>query len=280
MRTRRKSLAALVVAVLTAALLTAGGVTLPATATVLPATTGSLATPSRDKPTIVLVHGAFADSSGWSVVAAGLQAQGYPVLAFANPLGGVQYDSAYLRSVLDTIPGPIVLVGHSYGGAVITNASTGDPDIRSLVYLAAYALDEGETVQQANALGGGQTDLGDHLVIRPFPGAAPGDADATIDPAYFRELFAQDLPRAVTATMAATQRPAALAAFGTPSGAPGWKSIPTWYMVAKQDRTIPPVAERAMAARAGSTTVEVNSSHVPMLSQPLAVLALITRASR
>ena len=280
MRTRRKSLAALVVAVLTAALLTAGGVTLPATATVLPATTGSLATPSRDKPTIVLVHGAFADSSGWSVVAAGLQAQGYPVLAFANPLRGVQYDSAYLRSVLDTIPGPIVLVGHSYGGAVITNASTGDPDIRSLVYLAAYALDEGETVQQANALGGGQTDLGDHLVIRPFPGAAPGDADATIDPAYFRELFAQDLPRAVTATMAATQRPAALAAFGTPSGAPGWKSIPTWYMVAKQDRTIPPVAERAMAARAGSTTVEVNSSHVPMLSQPLAVLALITRASR
>src|SRR6476661_2054146 len=165
MRTRRKSLAALVVAVLTAALLTAGGVTLPATATVLPATTGSLATPSRDKPTIVLVHGAFADSSGWSVVAAGLQAQGYPVLAFANPLRGVQYDSAYLRSVLDTIPGPIVLVGHSYGGAVITNASTGDPDIRSLVYLAAYALDEGETVQQANALGGGQTDLGDHLVI-------------------------------------------------------------------------------------------------------------------
>jgi len=280
MRTRRKSLAALVVAVLTAALLTAGGVTLPATATVLPATTGSLATPSRDKPTIVLVHGAFADSSGWSVVAAGLQAQGYPVLAFANPLRGVQYDSAYLRSVLDTIPGPIVLVGHSYGGAVITNASTGDPDIRSLVYLAAYALDEGETVQQANALGGGQTDLGDHLVIRPFPGAAPGDADATIDPAYFRELFAQDLPRAVTATMAATQRPAALAAFGTPSGVPGWKSIPTWYMVAKQDRTIPPVAERAMAARAGSTTVEVNSSHVPMLSQPLAVLALITRASR
>ena len=102
----------------------------------------------------------------------------------------------------------------------------------------------------------------------------------TIDPAYFRELFAQDLPRAVTATMAATQRPAALAAFGTPSGVPGWKSIPTWYMVAKQDRTIPPVAERAMAARAGSTTVEVNSSHVPMLSQPLAVLALITRASR
>ena len=280
MRTRRKSLAALVVAVLTAALLTAGGVTLPATATVLPATTGSLATPSRDKPTIVLVHGAFADSSGWSVVAAGLQAQGYPVLAFANPLRGVQYDSAYLRSVLDTIPGPIVLVGHSYGGVVITNASTGDPDIRSLVYLAAYALDEGETVQQANALGGGQTDLGDHLVIRPFPGAAPGDADATIDPAYFRELFAQDLPRAVTATMAATQRPAALAAFGTPSGVPGWKSIPTWYMVAKQDRTIPPVAERAMAARAGSTTVEVNSSHVPMLSQPLAVLALITRASR
>ena len=163
---------------------------------------------------------------------------------------------------------------------MITNAATGDPDIRSLVYIAAYALDNGETVQDANALGGGHTDLGQHLVIRPFPGAPAGDADGYIDPVFFRELFAQDLPRVVANTMAAAQRPAALAAFATPSGEPGWRSIPSWYMVAKQDRTIPPEAERAMAARAGATTVEVNSSHVPMISKPLAVLALIKQASR
>ena len=269
------------VAALAVSLLAVGGSTSPATANT-PSTMVErpVTGPSPTKPTIVLVHGAFADSSGWAVVGAALQADGYPVLAFANPLRGVQYDSAYLRTFLDTIPGPVVLVGHSYGGAVITNAATGDPDIRSLVYIAAYALDNGETVQDANALGGGHTDLGQHLVIRPFPGAPAGDADGYIDPAFFRELFAQDLPRVVANTMAAAQRPAALAAFGTPSGEPGWKSIPSWYMVAKQDHTIPPEAERAMAARAGATTVEVNSSHVPMISKPLAVLALIKQASR
>jgi pimeloyl-ACP methyl ester carboxylesterase len=232
------------------------------------------------KPTVVLVHGAFADSSGWSLVGAALQAEGYPVLAFSNPLRGVQYDSTYLRSFLDTIEGPIVLVGHSYGGAVITNAATGDPDVKSLVYVAAYALDEGETVQDANALGGGHSELGANLLIRPFPGASEGDADAYINPDAFRSLFAQDLPRPVAATLAASQRPAALAAFGTPSGEPAWKTIPSWYIVAKQDNTIPPEAERAMAARAGATTVEVNSSHVPMISKPLSVLAVIRSAAR
>ncbi|WP_425839081.1 alpha/beta fold hydrolase [Microbacterium sp. PA5] len=235
---------------------------------------------SSPKPTVVLVHGAFADSSGWSLVAPALQAEGYPVLAFPNPLRGLQYDSEYLRRFLDTIAGPIVLVGHSYGGAVITNAATGDPDVKSLVYVAAYALDEGETVQDANTLGGGQSDLGANLVIRPFPGASEGDADAYIDVRAFRSIFAQDVPRPLAAVMAASQRPAALAAFGTPSGVPAWKTIPSWYIVAKQDRTIPPVAERAMASRAGSRTVEVNSSHVPMISKPLSVLSVIRQAAR
>ena len=130
--------------------------------------------PRSAKPTIVLVHGAFADSSGWSVIGAGLQAAGYPVIAFSNPLRGVAYDSEYLRAFLGTIPGPIVLVGHSYGGAVITNAATGDPDVKSLVYIAAYALDQGETVQAANSLGGGHTELGEHLVIRRVPRGLAG----------------------------------------------------------------------------------------------------------
>jgi len=115
---------------------------------------------------------------------------------------------------------------------------------RALVYVAAYALDEGETVQEANMLGGGHTDLGEHLVIRPYPGASAGDADAYIDPVFFREVFAQDVSRTVASTMAAAQRPAALAAFGTPSGIPGWRTIPSWYLVAKQDHTIALEAER------------------------------------
>ena len=156
----------------------------------------------------------------------------------------------YLRQFLSTIEGPIVLVGHSYGGAVITNAATGDPDVKALVYIAAYALAEGESVAAANALGGGHTDVTDHLVVRPFPGASDGNADVYIDPAYFPNLFAQDLPKATARVMAATQRPGAFAALLAPSGAPAWETIPSWYLVARQDRIIPPEAERAMAARA------------------------------
>ncbi|MBA2956135.1 alpha/beta fold hydrolase [Nocardioides sp. MAH-18] len=254
---------------------------LAATVPALTSASTAVAVPASDpKPTIVLVHGAFADSSGWSKIAPELRDQGYPVVAFSNPLRSVQYDSAYLRSFLDTIPGPIVLVGHSYGGAVITNAATGDPDVRALVYVAAFALDEGETVQDASVLGGGHPTIGDHLVIRPFPGAGEGNADAYIDPAAFRSLFAADLPRREAAFLAASQRPAALATFATPSDEPAWKTIPSWYVVAKQDKTIPTAAERVMAERAGATTVEVNSSHVPMLSKPGKVLKVIAAAAR
>lgn len=178
------------------------------------------------KPTVVLVHGAFADSSGWNDVEASLQADGYTVLAFSNPLRGIKYDSQYLRDFLSTIDGPIVLVGHSYGGALITNAATGNPNVKSLVYIAAYALAEGESVQAANELGGGHTDVIDHLVIRPFPGATEGNADAYIGPAYFPQLFAQDVPMTLAKSMAAAQRPGALASLVTPSGAPAWESIP------------------------------------------------------
>ena len=231
------------------------------------------------RPTIVFVHGAFADSSGWNSVAGRLMSDGYPVLAFSNPLRGPQSDGEYLRQFLSTVDGDIVLVGHSYGGAVITNAATGNPQVKALVYIAAYALDEGESVQQANDLGGGQTDVTHHLVLRPIPGAAGGDADAYIDPAFYHELFAQDLPLSTTQLMAATQRPGALAALVTPSGPPAWKSIPSWFLVANQDRIIPPEAERAMADRAHATTVEIDSSHVAMMSHPNIVTKLIRQAA-
>ena len=233
-----------------------------------------------EKPTILLVHGAFADSSGWNTVAGRLIGDGYPVIAFSNPLRGPAADAEYLRQFLSTIDGPVVLVGHSYGGAVITNAATGNPNVKSLVYVAAYAPAAGESVAAANALGGGHTDVIDHLIIRPFPGASAGDADAYIDPTHFPTLFAQDLPKSTTRVMAATQRPGALAALLTPSGAPAWEEIPSWYLVARQDRIIPPEAERAMAARAGSTTVEIDSSHVAMMSHPGAVVSLIKAAAR
>jgi len=273
---RNKRRLALVAAAATAVALLIGGAALPATAEPSVAT----AKPSVPKPTIVFVHGAFADSSGWSLVGTALQAEGYPVIAFSNPLRGVTYDAEYLRLFLSTIPGPIVLVGHSYGGAVITNAATDNPNVKSLVYIAAYALDEGESVAAANALGGGHTTVTQHLVFRPFPGATEGDFDAYIDPIAFPDLFAQDLPKAVAKNMAATQRPGALASLVTESGVPAWKTIPSWYMVASEDRIIPPEAERAMATRAGSTVVEVKSSHVPMISQPLKVLALIKAAAK
>ena len=236
--------------------------------------------PPAPKPTIVLVHGAFADSSGWEAVTQPLIDAGYPVLAFSNPLRGPTSDAAYLRDFLSTVSGPVVLVGHSYGGAVITNAATGNPNVKSLVYVAAYAPDEGESVAAANGLGGGHTEVTDHLVLRPFPGASGGDADAYIDPAHFHRLFAQDLPPRATRFMAATQRPGALAALVTPSGPPAWETIPSWYLVASQDRIIPPEAERAMALRAGATTVEINSSHVAMMSHPAVVVRLIRAAAK
>jgi pimeloyl-ACP methyl ester carboxylesterase len=274
--TRPRRLRLLVVAL--AGILVLSGATMASAASTPSAATGNGS--GATKPTIVLVHGAFADSSGWNDVAGRLMRDGYPVIAFSNPLRGPLADAEYLRQFLTTIDGPVVLVGHSYGGAVITNAGTGNPNVKSLVYVAAYALAEGESLAEANTLGGGHTDLPDHLVFRPYPGAPAGDADAYIDPAWVPILFAQDLPKSTARVMAVTQRPAAVSSLFTPSGPPAWEDIPSWYLVARQDRTIPPEAERAMAARAGSTTVEINSSHVAMMSHPGAVVSLIKAAAR
>ena len=233
------------------------------------------------KPTVVLVHGAFADASSWSGVIGRLQRLGYPVLAPANPLRGVADDAAYMKSVLAKIKGPIVLVGHSYGGFVITNAALGNPNVKALVYIAAYAPEQGETAVGINALAPGSK-VAANLTIQSVPGPDGTQVpEASISPSAFRDVFAADLPAETTAVMAASQRPAALAAFTQPSGEPAWTSIPSWYMVAGRDNAIGAAVEQIMAERMGAHTVEVRtSSHAVMVSHPGAVTRLIVRAAR
>jgi pimeloyl-ACP methyl ester carboxylesterase len=268
-----------------AALITAAGALAPVTAFAdpSPATPSAPATtPTKGpKPTIVLVHGAFADASGFGDVIAGLQRHGFTVYAPANPLRGLLSDAAYLKSFLATIGGPIILGGHSYGGAVITNAATGNANVKALVYVSAYALDEHESAIQANDLGAGPAPFAlSHLVLRPYPGAPKGDADVYIDPAFFHKAFAADLPRRQAAVMAAAQRPVTFSSLGAASGPPAWRSIPSYYLVAKHDNAIPPAAERAMAKRAGAHTIEIDSSHVAMTSHPNVVIDLVRTAAR
>jgi pimeloyl-ACP methyl ester carboxylesterase len=231
------------------------------------------------KPTVVLVHGAFADASGWTGVTQRLQQLGYTVIAPANPLRGVSSDSAYVASVLATISGPIVLVGHSYGGEVITNAATGNPNVKALVYIAAFGPDQGETSGALTAQFPGTGLTPANLVFRPFPNPdGTTGTDVYIQPSAFRQVFCADLPAATAAAMAAMQRPASVATLGEPSGVPAWKTIPSWYLVANQDHAIPPAAERFMAQRMGAHTIEVNSSHVAMISHPGIVTDLILNA--
>jgi len=228
------------------------------------------------KPTIVLVHGGWADASSWNPVAARLQRDGYTVIAPANPLRGVKPDSEYLKSVLSSISGPIVLVGHSYGGFVMTDAATGDPNVKALVYIAAFAPEEAETLGEVLARNPGSEVGGPNLILRAYPAGT----DVYINPADFHRVFCADLPASQSALMATEQRPIAAAALAEPSSAPAWKTIPSWYMVASQDHAIPPATERFMAKRAHAVTVEVNSSHVAMLSHAKATAKLILAATR
>lgn len=232
-----------------------------------------------DKPTVVLVHGAFADASGWGGVISQLQSTGYTVYAPANPLRGVAADAEYIRTFVGTLEGPVILAGHSYGGTVITNAAVGADNVRALVYVAAFAPQEGESGAEAGNLAGPGPDLTSIAVFRPYPGAGEGDAEATINPDIFPQAFCQDLPEELARTMAYSQRPAALRALVEPSGPPAWKTLPSWYMVATEDRVIPPAAERIMAERAGATITEVPSSHVAMITHPHEVAAMIAAAA-
>lgn len=238
-------------------------------------------TTNTTKPTVVLVHGGWADSSGWNAEITALQEKGYPVIAPANPLRGLASDADYLRSVLKTIDGPIVLVGHSYGGAVISNAARGVENVEALVYIAAFAPDTGESLAQLVTQNPGTQITPDALTERPYPLADGGQGvDLYLKEDIFREAFAGDLPRRTTSLMQATQRPFSVAAFTEASGEPAWRTVPSWYLVATSDHAIPPKTQRFMAQRAGATVDSVDASHVPMMSQPDATTRVILKAVR
>lgn len=233
------------------------------------------------KPTIVLVHGAFADASSWNGVAERLQQQGYTVIATANPLRGVTFDSAYTASLLGQIDGPVLLVGHSYGGAVITNAATSAGNVVGLVYVAAFAPEDGENLGDVEN-GSKDSVLNSALVQYNFPTGQGGETSVefAISPAHIHEAFAADLPEHQTALMAATQRPAAVAAFTDASGPPAWKKLPSWAVVASGDKAAGADVVRAHAQRAGADIIEVEGSHVIMISQPQTVADHILKAAR
>jgi pimeloyl-ACP methyl ester carboxylesterase len=231
------------------------------------------------EPTIVLVHGAFADASSWNGVVERLQEQGHTVVAPANPLRGIAADSAYIASVVAQIEGPVLLVGHSYGGAVITNAATNATNVVGLVYVAAFAPDEGERLIDVEN-GSRDSVLNSALVELTYPTGQGSETavEFAIDPALFREAFAADLPERQTAVMAATQRPVAAAAFTEPSGPPAWKSLPSWAVVATGDKAAGADVVRSMAQRAGADITELEGSHVIMISRPEAVTEVILEA--
>ena len=229
--------------------------------------------------TVVLVHGAFADASNWAGVIPMLQAAGVAVLAPANPLRGINHDADYIASLASQIPGPVVLVGHSYGGAVITNAGSRADNVRGLVYVGAFIPDEGETLQ---ALADQATDSQVLPALRPMPyptasGSAP-DAEFTIDPASFHEIFCADLPAEQAAILAVSQRPLAGVSFGEPTQDPAWKTVPAWAVISPSDFIIGPAGERFMAERSGAAITEVDASHAMMISQPQAIADVILTA--
>ena len=238
----------------------------------------SASRPNGPKPTVVLVHGAWADSSGWREVIRRLQKDGYRVLAPANPLRSLDGDSAYVASVLAQEQGPFVLVGHSYGGAVITNAAAGNPNVNALVYINGFVPDVGEDILHLAGEGSLAPTSIEFKAIH-IPPLGPTDFDVYIKPANFHETFAGDLSTKDAAVLAVTQRPIALDAAAAATFATAWRTIPSWYLLGRQDRTITPVAQRFMADRARSETVEINASHLSILSQPRAVVDLIEEAA-
>jgi pimeloyl-ACP methyl ester carboxylesterase len=235
------------------------------------------------QPTIVLVHGAWADASSWNAVASMLQGQGFTVLGPPNLLRGVATDAPYLAAFLaQRTSGPVVLVGHSYGGVVVTNAATGGGDVRALVYVNAFIPDEGDTVFSLLGGSGSAIAVPDPTAvfdIAGYPGAPQGDADVYLRPETVHTAFAQDLPETDRWLIAEGQRPITLGANTTPSGPPGWKTVPSWAVVGTQDRVIPPDTQRRMAERAGATITEVDGSHVSMVSQPKVTIEAILAAA-
>ena len=229
---------------------------------------------------MVLVHGAFADASSWNGVVTRLQKQGYPVVAPALGMRGLASDSAYLASLLAQIPGPVVLAGHSYGGAVISNAATGAKNVRALVVVNGFLPEQGEVLSKVES---GSTDSALNPALQKFTfptGAGTTAVELLVDPARFPAVFGGDLPPEEGALLAATQRPIAASAFSEASGPPAWKSLPTWAVVATGDKAAGTDVTLSMAKRAGATLTELAGSHLIMVSQPDAVTGVIVKAAQ
>src|SRR3954451_12174506 len=234
---------------------------------------------ASETPTIVLVHGAWADPTGFDPEIRALRARGYTVIGFANPLRDLARDATYLAELLRTLPGPIVLVGPSYGGNLISVAAAGNDQVTALVYLNGWMCDEGESQQQLLEKFDGSL-VGPS--IRPVPFTGPDGSegvDLYLNREAFHDAFAADVDPETAAVMAAAQRPYAVAAFaGTPSGPLAWKTLPCWYLLGTEDKAIPPALQRFMAERANAKIVEVPASHVSFVSQPEAATQLILQA--
>jgi pimeloyl-ACP methyl ester carboxylesterase len=233
------------------------------------------------KPTVVLVHGAWADGSSWDGVVARLQRDGYSVDVPSNPLRGVASDSAYLASYLKTVTGPIIFAGHSYGGMVITNAATGNPAVKALVYIDAFIPAQGETLLQLAGAKPGSTlaDPTKAFNAVPFTGPAGADTDLYVKPSVYRADFGADLSVQQDAILAATQEPLAASALQEPSGPPAWKTIRSFALIGTQDKVLPPAEQAFMAARAHATVLKINGSHLGLISHPNTVARLIERAA-
>jgi pimeloyl-ACP methyl ester carboxylesterase len=233
-----------------------------------------------DSPTVVLVHGAFADASSFARVIPQLIARGLDVLAPAVPNRSLLGDSAYIASFVRQVPGPVILVGHSYGGAIITVAGTED-NVKALVFLAGYALEEGESLGELQGRFP-DSDLAGALVHTPFPieGSTETGTDVSVRIDRFPAVFAADVDPGLAAVLAVSQRPLAAQAFSEKAPTAAWKTKPSWGLVATADRTINPDVERYGYERAGMTTVDVDSSHLVMLAHPERVAGLILDAVR
>jgi pimeloyl-ACP methyl ester carboxylesterase len=230
------------------------------------------------RPTIVLVHGAFADASGFAGISKELTASGYDVVVPPNPLRSLAFDAAAISAVVQAIDGPVLLVGHSYGGAVITQASAGLSNLSGLVYLAAFGLDEGESAASVQEpFPPSLLAVNNYATSYDAPGAPQGP-ELYIKRDKFRETFCADLPVDVAEFMAASQRPLSLAAFTEKATAAGWRQHPSWFLVSEHDNSIPPEAEQFMAERMKATTDSINGSHCAFVAQPVAVTSFIRKA--
>lgn len=237
------------------------------------------------RPTIVLVHGAWADGSSWSGEVRRLQARGFDVQVAPQPNRGPSIDSGYLKDFLATIEGPIVLAAHSYGGFVASDAATGNENVKALVFVDAFAPDEGETVEELTAGSGSilepaLTDPTSVFKLVPFPGAPAGAVDAYVLPEVFIKGFANGLPRREAKVLAVTQTALATNALAEPATEPAWKTIPVWAVIGTEDLVIPPARQEEMMKRAGADITRIEAGHLGLISHPREVTEVILEAAR